>query len=501
MTKKAIILYCFILLKFVIQYFAFASEYDLDNDELLHLDLGKHLAWGYTSIPPVTAGISYIIHHLGGSVFWVKFFPALFGALTLVVVWKTIEELKGNLYALVLGSVSVTFSVLLLPFLALHPTSLDCLLWTVMFYTIFKFINSENNKWLWMASLTFAIGFLNKYNIGFLVLGLLPAVLLTKHRKIFINKHFYLSLLAALIIVSPHLIWQYQNNFPGFHHLNELANTQLVYLNRSDFLIEQFKYIVISLIVVPLAFISFFRYAPFKKYTIFFWTYIFTLSIYLYLNAKPYYTMGFYPILVAFGAVYLEKLLSNGWLRNLLRLIAILWPVGSFLLFHPILLPIYSPSWIKESEYGKTIMEGEISPYFTSMLGWSELAKIVDIAFDSIDDKENTLILCENYGQAGAINYYSKQNYTEAVAMHADYINWFPLDDMEIKNIILVKHRGDTDKSREKEKPLYDKISLVGEVKGIYAKEYGTRVYLLEGAKQSINEMLRKEIQEWKNNR
>lgn len=497
MTKKTIILSCLILLRFVIQYFAFGPEYDLDNDELLHLDLGKHLAWGYTSVPPVTALISYIIIYLGKSFFWVKFFPALFHTLTIVVVWKTIEELKGNLYALILGSVSVTFSILLATSIAFHPNSLDFLLWTVMFFTIIKFINSENNKWLWMASLTFAIGFLNKYNIGFLVLGLLPAVLLTKHRKIFLNKHFYLSLFVAFIIVSPNLIWQYQNDFPVFHHLNELVDTQLVHLNRLDFLKDQFAYLAISFFVVPLAFISFFRYAPFKKYTIFFWTYIFTISIYLYFNAKPYYAIGLYPILLAFGAVYLEKLLRNGWLRNL-RPAVVLWPIGAILFSHPILFPIYSPSELVESELGKTITGGKLSPYFTSMLGWSELAKIVDITFDSIDDKENTLILCENYGQAGAINYYSKQNYTEAVAMNVDYINWFPLDEMEIKNIILLKHRGNTDKSREK---LFDTISFVGEVKWIYAKEYGTRVYLLKGAKQSINEILRKEIQEMKNNR
>jgi len=500
MTKKTIVLCCFILLRFVIQYIAIGPEYDLDNDELLHLDLGKHLAWGYTSVPPVTAWISYLIIHLGSSVFWVKFFPALFGALTMVVVWKTIEELKGNLYALILGSVCVTFSVLLGIHFAFQPSSLDVLLWTVMFFTVFKFINSENNLWLWMASLTLAIGFLNKYNIGFLVLGLVPAVLLTKQRKIFLNKHLYLSLLAALIIVSPHLIWQYQNDFPAFHHLDELANTQLVYLKRLDFLSEQLSFIIISSCLIPVAFISFFRYAPFKKYIIFFWSYIFTISIYFSLNAKPYYPLGIYPILLAFGAVYLEKLMTNGWLRHL-RYIVLCFPVGAILLIHPILLPIHSPAWIKESGFSKTFTGGEIPPYFTSMLGWSELAKIVDNAFDSIADKNNTLILCEWYGQAGAINYYSKQNYTEAVAMHADYINWFPLDEMEIKNIILVKHRTDTDKSREKEKPLFDTISFIGEVKYEYAKEYGTRVYLLEGAKQSINEILRKEIQEKKNMR
>ena len=85
--------------------------------------------------------------------------------------------------------------------------------------------------------------------------------------------------------------------------------------------------------------------------------------------------------------------------------------------------------------------------------------------------------------------------------MHADYINWFPLDEMEIKNIILVKNRGDTDKSREKEKPLFETISYVGEIKNVYSQEYGAKVYLLKGAKQSINEILRKEIQERNNNR
>src|SRR6186713_3711410 len=101
MTKKTIILLSFIALKFLLQYLLLSPEYDLQRDEYLHLDQAHHLAWGYLSVPPFTSWISYIIYLLGNSVFWVKFFPALFGALTIVVVWKTIEELKGSLFALV----------------------------------------------------------------------------------------------------------------------------------------------------------------------------------------------------------------------------------------------------------------------------------------------------------------------------------------------------------------------------------------------------------------
>ncbi len=113
MTKKNIILIGFIIAKFVLQYTLISPEYDLQRDEFLHLDQGHHLAWGYISVPPVTSWISYIIHLLGNTVFWVKFFPALFGALTIVVVWKAIEELSGNLTALILGATCVFFSALL----------------------------------------------------------------------------------------------------------------------------------------------------------------------------------------------------------------------------------------------------------------------------------------------------------------------------------------------------------------------------------------------------
>ncbi len=508
MTKKTIVLIFFILMKFVIQYFAIDAGYELHRDEYLHLDLGKHLAWGYLSVPPLTAWISFLILHLGNSVFLIKFIPTLFGALTIVVVWKTIEELKGNLFALILGSVCVMCSVLLRINTLYQPNSLEFLLWTVLFYTLIKFINSENNKWLWLASLTFALGFLNKYNITFLLVGLLPALLLTNHRKIFLNKHLYLSLLGSLILVAPNLIWQYKNDFPVFRHLETLANTQLVNINRFDFLKEQTLFFTGSIFVIILAFISFFKYGPFKKYTIFLWSYLFTISIYFYLKAKGYYAIGLYPVLLAFGSVYLEKLLTNGWLRYV-RPIAVLIPIVVIFPLFQVILPVLSPDKIvQKTDLFKQIgllrwedgKNHQLPQDFADMLGWSELASIVDIAFDSIDDKENTLIHCDNYGQAGAINFYSNQNYTQAVSMNADYINWYPLDKMEIKNVILVKESNDSDINREKEMPLFEKITLIGEIKNNYAREYGTKVFLLEGAKQSINDILMEEILEKKNN-
>jgi hypothetical protein len=298
------------------------------------------------------------------------------------------------------------------------------------------------------------------------------------------------------------LIWQVLNDFPVIYHLTRLADTQLVNVNRVSILIDQIMFFAGSFFVIIFAFISFFKYPLFRKYRIFILTYIFTMIIFILLRAKSYYTIGLYPVFFAFGAVYLEKILTSGW-QKYLRPLVILIPILVFIPFCQYILPVLTPEEIIKKadvfkKYDLTRWEDgrvyDLPQDFADMLGWRELASIVDSAFMLIDDKKNTLIHCDNYGQAGAINYYSKQKYTHAVSMSADYINWYPLEHIQINNVILVKERGDTDKNREEEQPLFEKITFVGEIKNEYARERGTSVYLLTGAKQSINKILREEI-------
>jgi len=507
MKKTSIILLAFILLKFLLQLFAIDSGYDLHRDEYLHIDLGNHLAWGYSSVPPFTSWISYIIILFGKSIFWVKFFPALFGALTLFIVWKTVEELKGGLFAMVLASVAVVFSALVRINTLYQPNSLDILFWTLTFYCIIKFIQSKDKKWLYVTAISFAFGFLNKYNIAFMLLGLFPALLITSHRKIFLNKHFYYAMLLAVGIISPNLLWQYQNDFPVFRHLSTLAETQLVNFRRSDFLIEQILFFSGSLLVWITAIVAFFKYDPFKKYSVFFWTYLFTIAIYLYFSAKPYYALGLYPVLHAFGSVYLENLLRNGW-QKYLKPLFLASPLLVFVIVYPIVLPMLSPQEIEQradefKAMGLTRWEDgqdHLLPQdFADMIGWQELAGLVDSAISRIEKKHYALIHCDNYGQAGAINFYSKQDYTEALTMSSDYLNWYDIEKLEFKSVVLVKGEWDDDINRERERALFDSVAYIGEIKNKYAREKGTRVYLLTQPKYSINDVLEKEIQKLKN--
>ena len=106
------------------------------------------MAWGYLSVPPFTAWNSYIILLLGNSEFWVKFFPALYGVLTLVVVWKAIEALGGDLFALIMGATAVTLSVVLRINMLYQPNSVDILAWTLLYFSFLQYIKTKENKWL-----------------------------------------------------------------------------------------------------------------------------------------------------------------------------------------------------------------------------------------------------------------------------------------------------------------------------------------------------------------
>ena len=505
MTKNNLILFGFIILKFILQYILISPEYDLHRDEYLHLDQAGHLAWGYLSVPPVTSWISYIIMLLGNSIFWIRFFPALFGALTLVFVWKTIEILKGNLYALILGATGILFSCLLRINMLYQPNSLDILCWTAFYYIIIQYLSSAKTKWLYLGAIIFAFGFLNKYNILFLLLGIIPAILFSTKRKILSRKEVYFALVLGLILILPNLLWQYNNHFPIVHHMKELSKTQLVNVDLTGFLKEQILFFIGSLLVILSGLYALLFYKPFKEHTLFFGTFIFTFLIFIYFKAKAYYVIGLYPVFIGFGSVYVSEILNQGW-KRFIKPVSILLPLLLFIPMYNLAFPNKSPEYMvaHSEKYRKMGMlrwedgkDHHLPQDFADMLGWKELAEKTDSIYALFPKSENTLVLCDNYGQAGAINYYTKKG-IKAVSFNADYLNWFDLN-VTYKNLIRIKAYNKDNEELKETSPYFESAFIGGQVTNKYAREYGTTIFVFTKAEININERLEKEITAEKN--
>lgn len=503
MKKETALLCLFILLKFALQYAVVHPDFDLHRDEFLHLDQADHLAWGYLSVPPVTSWISVLIRWLGNGEHWVRFFPALIGAATIGVVWDLVKRLGGNLYAQSLAAIALLSSALIRLNILFQPNSIDILCWTLVFYTLTCFFLTEKPKWLYFLALSFAFGFLNKYNIVFLAMGLFPALLLTSKRSIFQNKHLYFALLMAILLVLPNLIWQYQNGFPVMTHMRLLSRYQLVNVSRIGFLMEQllFFYPAIFMWLAGLAGLLLAR--RFQDFRFVFWTFVLTLAIFTYFQAKAYYAIGLYPFLLGFGAVLISGWLEGGW-RKKLKPLALAIPPLLFLPALPLIHPYYSPKRILENPPAYSLLglsrwedgrEHPIPQDFADMLGWSELAHLVDSAYRMMPEQGRTMIICDNYGQAGAINHYSKIPELQALTMNADYLYWFELEE-KVDNLILVWEADE--QITERELGFFEEYREIGKISHPLARELGTRVHFLRGAKADINAILREEVAEEK---
>jgi len=505
MKKTTVLLLGFLLVKMVLEFQLIHPVFDLHRDEYLHLDQAKHLAWGYQSVPPLSSWIAWIILQLGNGVFWVKFFPALFGALTIWVVWKIIEALNGGLFALSMGAVAILMSVFLRINILFQPNSFEYFIWTCVYYFIIKYIQTKKSSWLYAMAIAIGLGVLNKYNIAFLVLGLLPALAITEHRKLYSNKHFYLAILVSLIIIAPNLYWQWTNDFPVISHMQELKRTQLVNVTTGHFIKEQFLFFFAAVFVLVTVFVGFFRYEPFKQFRIFLWAFCCSIGLFIYFKAKAYYAIGLYPVLIAFGAVYLEQVLSKSW-RVYLKPVCLIFPFAIMIPMFNLIFPIETPEQMRNMEadfkkFGLIRWEDgkdhEIPQDFADMLGWKEMAEKVDSAVLSLNDTKHTLVYCDNYGQAGAVNYYSKIKGMQAVSYDADYLNWFPLNN-SIKHVVQVKEAKDVEREMADQVNNFESVVKFGKIESPFAREKGTTILILKNTKINLNQLIRKDIAEEK---
>ena len=504
LLKRYGILILLIAIKFVLQYILVNPIYDLHRDEFLYLNQADHLALGYISIPPFLAVVSKLIFMLGGGIFWIRAIPSIFGALTIVFTWLIVESLGGNLFSKILAASALVFSILMRMNMLYQPNSSDILVWIIIFYLLIKLIQSGDNKWLLWLSVIIAIGFYNKYNIVFLIAGLTAGLLLTSQRKIFTNPFFYKALAISLILLMPNIIWQASNHFPVFEHMKVLKKTQLDNNSITGFLSSQILYIFGSIPLVVAAFIALIRFRSFRQYRFIAITFVVVIALFALLKAKGYYAFGIYPVLIAFGSVYFEKIILNNW-KYLVFPFLILINIGVFLVTMKTVFPVLTPSAIRQNagvfqEMGLLRWEDgknhSLPQDNADMLGWREMAEKSLTAYNMIpkDELKNTLIVCYNYGQAGALNYYNRKKMAEAYSFNTDYIYWLPRLD-KIQNILLIG-----DKPAKELIGMFKNYNLTGVVQTSYAREQDTGIYLLRGANDSFTEIFYKRIEDKKKN-
>ncbi|SFQ43860.1 glycosyltransferase family 39 protein [Parafilimonas terrae] len=501
MKKNNTLLYTLALLRIIIPYLLQHPVYEPHRDEFLYLAEGHHLAFGFMEVPPMLSIFAWLTNLFGGGMFWVKLWPSLFGAATFIVAGKIIQSLGGKSFALILLFLSFLFGAYLRMFFLFQPNAPEIFFWTLIAFSFIRFVQTEKNKWLYVFGISVGLGMLSKYSVAFYTVSILLALLFTKHRIVFFNKHFWYASLIGFLIFLPNIIWQWQNHFPVIVHMNELQQTQLQYINPAGFLTDQL------LLMFPCFFVwltGLFNALSSKQYRFIGLAYLFVIILLLMGHGKSYYAAGVYPPLFAFGATALEKFTATQ--RKYLRYAFVIFAVGFGLFVVPILLPVLPPQPLADlyvkMNIAKTgtlkwedLKDHSLPQDFADMQGWEEMAQKVAKAYHALDDSErqNTVIFCNNYGMAGAINYYArKYNLPEAYSDNASFLYWLPTS-LQIENFILVS--DDPDEKQHDFAKGFTSVTKTDSITNKFAREKGDYIYVFIGADDNFRKFFKQKIE------
>jgi 4-amino-4-deoxy-L-arabinose transferase-like glycosyltransferase len=491
MKKLNSFLYLLALLKFVLPFLLQNSIYEPHRDEFLYLAEGKHPAWGFMEVPPLLSVFAWINFHLGNGIFWIKFWPSLFGALNLVLVGRMILSLGAGFFSMFLLFCCFIFSAYIRVNFLFQPNFLEIFFYTWIAFGLIRYIQTSKNKWLYLTAVGAGFGLLSKYSVSFYLISLIPALLLTNQRKIFLNKHFYYAAGLTVLIFLPNIIWQKMHEFPVVYHMRELSAFQLQYISPSSFLLEQLLMFFPCFFVWVTGFFYLLLNRRLRSFVFLCWAYLCVIAILLWFHGKGYYSLGLYPVLLGFGSLAIENwaVRSRYFLRYVILAIVLLLGIDFTFIGLPLMKPEKLASFYEKRNARRTgflkwedQQDHPLPQDFADMLGWEEMAQKTSTAYYSLDSAQraNTIIFCDNYGMAGAVNYYSrKYKLPEAYSDNASFLYWIP-DSIQYQNFVLL-----TDDRQEMQHHFVKEFAgakLWGTITEPYARENGTQIILLTGA-------------------
>jgi hypothetical protein len=502
MRKEKFLLSFLLLLKFLLPFLLSHPVYELHRDEYLYYEQGRHLSLGYLENPPLIGVLAALSSLFGGSFFWIKFWPALFGLATLWVALKIVKEFGGTIYAQVLVALGLTFTAFLRIHFLFQPNFLEIFFWTLSAYFLVRYLNTENRRYLFSLAIALALGWYSKYSVLFFIAALFLSLLLTHHRILLTKKSFWLAALTGTLLVVPNILWQYTHNWPLFHHMRELQATQLQYLNRADFIKEQI------LFLLPVAFLwigGLVWLSRQKKYRLLAWCFVFIIILIMLGSGKGYYTLGAYPVMLAAGSVWAERISRQRiWLRVAFVTLILLLALP----FIPVLLPLQKPAEMAATNqrFGLEKLgilrweDGENHPLqqdFADMLGWKELAEKAEALYQQQPDsaKASTLIYCASYGLAGGIKYHAKNPSfrNNIISENGTFLLWAP-SRLHFRHLIFI----DDERPEEDDNVLkrFASSRVVDSCTNPYSRQFGVKIYHYQNAADSAWIIAARDIRE-----
>jgi hypothetical protein len=414
-------------------------HYGYFRDELYYLACGQHPAWGYVDQPPLIGWIAWLLQHTIGTSLWALRLPsALAGAATVVLAGMLARQLGGRRWAIFLASLAALMTPVSLALSQLFTmNAFDPPLWTAIAFLLVRIAKTRRESlWLAVGALS-GIAILNKYGVLFWLLGIVLGICLTPLRQSLRHRWFWLGSALAAAIALPNFLWQWQHQFPFLQLMHNIRqNGRDISLPPLPYLLAQAQMLgFVAAILVPFA-LSFLFSPRGRSYRFLGWAYLVFLAEMMLLHGKMYYVAPVYPALFAAGAVSMEAATRRRlWIWAKPVCAAAIIAIGG--ISAPVCLPILPVPQFLAYEHALGIeqqkfehnQQGVLPQLYADMFGWQQIAQTVAAYYRTLSPEEQrkTAIFANNYGDAGAIDFFGPQyGLPKSIGTHQNYWIWGP---------------------------------------------------------------------------
>lgn len=414
--------------------------YGYFRDELYYLACSDHLALGYVDQPPFSIVMLWISRFLfGDSLFALRILPAVTGAAVVLLTGLITCELGGKRFAQILAATAAVIAPIYLGMNNYFSmNSFDIFFWTLAVYLLVKIIkNNQPRLWIWLG-VVLGIGLENKISVLWLCAGIVAGLLLTSARKYFRTKELWFGILIAAFLFHSYITWEFHKDWPTLEFMRNATSGKYAERSPLSFILEQIRMMhPLTFIIWVTGLVALFVSKSVKQFRLLGIIYV-TVFLILIFNttSKAEYLAAAYPMLFAAGAVVVDNFLTRrvwSWVK---AVVIILLLAGGAAVA-PIVLPILpvetyigyakklgvQPSTTEKKNLGK------LPQHFADMFGWENMAATVARTYDRLspEDQLACAIFCQDYGQAGAIDFFGKNYHLpNAICSHNNYWFWGP---------------------------------------------------------------------------
>jgi hypothetical protein len=460
---------------------ALAGGYGYHGDELYFLAAGRHLAWGYPDQPPLTPFLAHLVDLIAPDNLVVLRIPAALAAgLTVLFVALIARELGGRPRAqLIASSAAAASGMVLVPGHMLHTTTIDICLSAALAWLVVRVLRTGDERLLLAAGAVLGLGLLNKYQIAALAVAMVIGLAAVGPRGVLRSPWLLGGLLLALAMWAPNLWWQAEHGWPQFA-MAQLHSERGGNAARLGFIPMQLVYV--SPFLVPLwiaGLVKLLRMPPFRFLGV---AYLLLAAAFIAAGGSALYQFGAYPALLAAGGLAVDGWLNRGATGRRVAVGASL--AASALFVVPLSVPLVPLDKLS------TIPVVKLNGLTADQFGWPELSEAVSRAYQGLPNaqREHTVLLTENFGEAAALERYGPAlGLPDVYSGYRGYGDWGHPPETAT-SVLIVRPGTKTEPPAWAQRVCRDDLRLVARTDndwGVKNKEQGGRVWLCTGVSES----------------